>query len=337
MTVARWIRASVCVALACAHSAQAGTIRPCIGDCNRDGSVIVNELVTGVNIALGFTAVSMCEKMDRDGSRTVSVDELVQAVNALLRGCLDPVTPSPTVAAPTSTPELPTPTVTVDVSTATPAATATATNTPEPTPTATMTNTPSLLAMLQEGGLVIHWRHSAATVCQDCPAAGTADNPLIPNWWKSCEATCPENPLECTTAGLATARQLDAAGVMEATTIGEFFEEQSIPIGRVLSSEYCRCFGTAELMNFGPAIEQRPDITLYVYDEENRCPNSMALIAQVPSPGTNTAIIGHAGFTGICPILGELAWSEAAIFKPDGQGGSTLIARVLWDDWRALP
>lgn len=317
--------------LACAgHPARAGTTLPCVGDCNRDGNVIVNELVTGVNIALGFTAVKLCGKLDRDGSSSVSVDELVQAVKALLRGCMDPVTPpaTPTVTL-TSTPEVPTPTSTVDVPSATPATT--------PSPTVTITNTPSLLAMLKEGGLIIHWRHSAATVCVDCPAAGKADNPIIPNWWKSCEATCPPNPTECTTAGLATARQLDAAGVMEATTIGEFFDERDIPIGRVLSSEYCRCFGTAELMDLGPAIELRPDITLFVYDEENRCANSMALIAQVPSPGTNTAIIGHAGFTSICPILGELAWSEAAIFKPDGQGGSTFIARVLWDDWRALP
>lgn len=341
MTAARRIRASVLMVLACVvQTAHAGTTLPCVGDCNRNGSVVVNELVLGVNIALGFSAATMCETMDRNGSLTVSCDELVQAVNALLRGCTDPVTPSPTptLELPTATPPAPTqtPTVTIDVPSATPESTPTATETPV-LPTATITNTPALLAMLKQGGLVIHWRHSAATVCQDCLAAGKADNTTIPNWWKSCEATCPATPAECTTAGLATARQLDATGVMEATTVGEFFDEQEIPIGRVLSSEYCRCFGTAELMDFGPAIEQRSEITYAVYDEDNRCANSMALIAEVPSAGTNTAIIGHAGFGNTCPILSELAWSEAAIFKPDGQGGSTLIARVLWDDWRSLP
>jgi hypothetical protein len=104
-----------------------------------------------------------------------------------------------------------------------------------------------------------------------------------------------------------------------------------------VSSEFCRNVGTAVLMDFGPMIEERSDITYFVYDEANRCTNSYALIAEVPAAGTNTALIGHAGFTGTCPVLGALAWSEAAIFKPDGIGGQTLVARLLWNEWSALP
>lgn len=93
--------------------------------------------------------------------------------------------------------------------------------------------------------------------------------------------------------------------------------------------------GTAVLMDFGPTIEESQDITYFVYDEAERCNNSFALLGEVPTAGTNTALIGHAGFT--CPPLSQLAWAEAAIYKPDGMGGTTFIERVLAADWLTLP
>jgi hypothetical protein len=89
-------------------------------------------------------------------------------------------------------------------------------------------------------------------------------------------------------------------------------------------------------MDFGPPIEQRTDITFFVYDDSTRCANSYALLAEVPASGTNTAIIGHTGFGAPCPVLQELQWSEAAIFKPDGQGGTELVDRLLWNEWEAM-
>jgi phosphohistidine phosphatase SixA len=185
---------------------------------------------------------------------------------------------------------------------------------------------PTLVEVLRAGGYVLHWRHSAADVCTDHQELGTAATTMVPDWWTSCDAHCPTP-----STGTATARQLNATGVMEATALGETFDGLGISIGRVISSEYCRNFTTAELMDFGPPIELSQGITYWVYDEVNRCANSMALIAEVPAAGTNTALIGHAGFS--CSILGSLAWSEAAIFKPDGMGGAEFIARLLWNQW----
>jgi hypothetical protein len=55
-----------------------------VGDCNRDGRVAIDELVRGVNIALGNTPVSECTPFDRVQNGQVSVDELVRGVrNAL--------------------------------------------------------------------------------------------------------------------------------------------------------------------------------------------------------------------------------------------------------------
>jgi hypothetical protein len=185
----------------------------------------------------------------------------------------------------------------------------------------------TLVQALRAGGYTIHWRHADADVCADRTELGPAASTAVPEWWKSCAASC----------DTATARQLNDAGRMHASAIGEAFRSRGIPIGRVLSSEFCRNVTTAELMDFGPPIEQDQGITFFVYDEPNRCAVSYARIAVAPALGTNTAIIGHAGFSSICPILSSLQWSEAAVFRPDGSGDALFIARVAWDQWATLP
>ncbi len=60
---------------------------PCAGDCNGDGVVTIDELVTGVEIALGVTPVAQCAALDANGDGVITVDELLQAVHNLLNGC----------------------------------------------------------------------------------------------------------------------------------------------------------------------------------------------------------------------------------------------------------
>jgi len=189
---------------------------------------------------------------------------------------------------------------------------------------------PTVVQCLAAGGYTLFWRHASATVCSDATNLGTADSTAVPDWWKSCDANCPAGG-----QGTATARQLNAQGVMEAAVIGADMDARGIPVGRVRSSEYCRCIQTAEDMAFGPPIEQEPDLTYFVYDEANRCADSMAMLAEPPAVGTNTAHISHAGLA--CPVLDQLAWGEAAIFKPDGKGGTIFIARVLASQWLTVP
>jgi len=49
--------------------------------------VTVDEIVTGVNIALGLASSQVCPAMDTNGDEQVTIDELLQAVNAALFGC----------------------------------------------------------------------------------------------------------------------------------------------------------------------------------------------------------------------------------------------------------
>ena len=192
--------------------------------------------------------------------------------------------------------------------------------------------TPTVVQCLAGGGYNLFWRHASADVCSDQTGLGTAANTSYADWWKRCDNNCPMGQM-----ATATARQLNATGMMEADAIGKSLTMRGISIGRMLSSEYCRALSTAQLMNVVPAasIEQKTEITYFVYDEANRCTNTMSLLAVEPPTGANTGMISHAGF--VCPTVDSLAWSEAAIYKPDGMGGSTYITRVKWNEWDALP
>ena len=85
-------RAAVIVAVAgviALPERAAGTV--CVGDCNRDAAVTVNELVTMVDIALETADPSTCVAGDADGSGDVTVNEIVAGVNSALNGCPPPV------------------------------------------------------------------------------------------------------------------------------------------------------------------------------------------------------------------------------------------------------
>ena len=62
-------------------------VAPCTGDCNDNALVTVDELIRGVNIALGTLPVEACQPFDPDGSGGVSISELIGGVNAALGGC----------------------------------------------------------------------------------------------------------------------------------------------------------------------------------------------------------------------------------------------------------
>jgi cysteine-rich repeat protein len=62
-------------------------VADCVGDCDGDGKVLVNELIIGINIALGTSEVTECPSFDADDSGVVSVAELIAAVNNALTGC----------------------------------------------------------------------------------------------------------------------------------------------------------------------------------------------------------------------------------------------------------
>lgn len=59
----------------------------CVGDCDGNGMVAINELILGVNIALGTASVDDCPAFDENGDGMVGINELVTAVNNALNNC----------------------------------------------------------------------------------------------------------------------------------------------------------------------------------------------------------------------------------------------------------
>ena len=62
----------------------------CPGDCDGSGAVTVDELIRGVDIALGQQDISTCARLDTDADAVVSIAELVAAVERALTGCGSP-------------------------------------------------------------------------------------------------------------------------------------------------------------------------------------------------------------------------------------------------------
>ncbi len=62
-----------------------------------------------------------------------------------------------------------------------------------------------------------------------------------------------------------TQRNLSEPGRQQARDIGEMFRSRNIPVAKVLTSQWCRCLETAELMDIGP-VEPFPAINSFFRD-----------------------------------------------------------------------
>lgn len=175
-----------------------------------------------------------------------------------------------------------------------------------------------VLKPLQKGGYVLVFRHAAADVGADL--LGSA----LPDWWKSCDSKM--------------ARQLNEQGKTDAADIGKAFKNLQIPVGRVFASEYCRCYTSADLMNFGMTTTQSKDLTYYVYDEPNRYANTMKLASAQPIDAQNSVLVIHAGFT-VMPTpapLNSLAWGDAAVFKLAAGQPAAYVTTIKVNEWTEL-
>ena len=172
-----------------------------------------------------------------------------------------------------------------------------------------------LLNALQQGGYVIYFRHAQTE--KDYADQVTAD-----------------------VNNCATQRVLSEAGWQQARTIGEAFEEKSIPVGEVISSEYCRAWATADLafgkyeknsaLNFLPFEDYTEEQVAQMRD------NVMPLLTAVPESGMNTVIVGHDDIFEAATEIYPDPQGMAYILKPDGNGSFELIANMLPEEWSQL-
>ena len=108
--------------------------------------------------------------------------------------------------------------------------------------------------------------------------------------------------------------------------------ELGIPIGRVLSSPYCRAVESATLV-----AGRAPDATPYALVHrggtltyEMMDANVRPLLGEVPAPGTNTIIVAHRPQMDDVRFIEE---GECFVLRPLGGGKFALVGTIYDSDW----
>lgn len=137
----------------------------------------------------------------------------------------------------------------------------------------------------------------------------------------------------------STQRTLSEEGWHEAREIGDAFERLGIPVGAVVSSQYCRAWQTADLA-FG-AYEQNADLNFEpaetYTDEQTAAMRDRVVphLGTVPPAGVNTVLVGHddpfEAATGIYPEPMGITF----VIVPQGDGGFEILGSIDPDAWPA--
>jgi phosphohistidine phosphatase SixA len=178
----------------------------------------------------------------------------------------------------------------------------------------------ALVEALRGGGYNIYFRHAATDWSQNDRVEEAGD-------WTSCD------PSEM--------RQLSETGRATARRVGDAIRALKIPVGKVLSSEYCRAAETARLMDLGLVETTRDIMNLrameHVGGREAVIRRARSILSGPPSPGTNVVIVGHGNLMRAATnaYAGE-GGSGIYAPRPGSNEGFELVAELSAGDWTRL-
>jgi broad specificity phosphatase PhoE len=160
----------------------------------------------------------------------------------------------------------------------------------------------ALWALLRAGGQTVLIRHATTT-------PGVGDPPGF-------------RPGDC-----PTQRNLTEAGREEARRVGAAFRSRDVPVGRVLSSQWCRCLETARLA-FGRVEPWEPLDS--IFEDRAREPERTRAVRRAagerPAMG-NLVLVTHGAnilaVTGISPVPGEFV-----VLTPEAGGTFRVAGRL---------
>ncbi len=114
----------------------------------------------------------------------------------------------------------------------------------------------------------------------------------------------------------ATQRNLTDKGRREARRLGEKFRAERVSVGKVLSSQWCRCRETAALMDLGPAELAATFNNAFTLRDrvDELTAGARAIVAAWSGPGTLVVVTHGANIlplTGIMPEEGGVVVVEA--------------------------
>jgi phosphohistidine phosphatase SixA len=169
-----------------------------------------------------------------------------------------------------------------------------------------------LVQALQEGGLVVYLRHAATDRSK-------------------------EDDLVVELEDCSTQRNLSDQGRDQSRTIGRAFQALEIPIGEVLSSEYCRTRETADLAFGRPALE--PALTGFPEPGDpsfdRRVRETKELLTAPPADGENTVLVAHV--KNLEEAVGvSIEEGELAVFEPLGGTRYRYLGHIPAGVWPQL-
>lgn len=165
---------------------------------------------------------------------------------------------------------------------------------------------------LQQGGLVVYFRHAATDRTQE---------DRHPVDLRNCD----------------TQRNLSDQGRFQAEEIGAAFKRLAIPVSEVLSSPFCRCRDTAKFA-FGKHTVNENLYFAVALNKEQRAAQTTVLqmlIADKPKSG-NRIIVSHTGNLREATGLWPKPEGAAYIFEPRGNGQYRMLGLIKPDEWIQL-
>jgi phosphohistidine phosphatase SixA len=174
-----------------------------------------------------------------------------------------------------------------------------------------------LAGRLRQGGYVLVMRHADAPAARPDKASADSGN-------------------------AALERQLSASGRAAAEKMGEAIAALHIPVGDVFTSPTFRARQTVTLLALNgaktEALLDEGEQGMAGDADANRAAWLKKAAATAPRAGRNTVIVTHAPnlHAAFGATADGIAAGETMVFRPDGKGASTFIARVKPDEWSAI-
>jgi virginiamycin B lyase len=172
---------------------------------------------------------------------------------------------------------------------------------------------PDLVRTLRAGGVVLVLRHAATDFSKP------DQDPVVVS--------------DCTTQ-----RNLSAQGRADARAIGRGVRRLGIPVGKVLSSAYCRTLETARLA-FGRATVHPALLNTIAAEHDatwrKQIRDARRLLGTRPAPGTVTVLVTHGVV--VSEATGQsFEEGEAIVFRPLGNSRFRVVGRVMPREWASL-
>ena len=130
----------------------------------------------------------------------------------------------------------------------------------------------------------------------------------------------------------STQRNLSDAGQQQAREIGEAFRDRNIPVVEVLSSQWCRCLETAELMDIAP-VEPFPPLNSFFRDrstaESQTTQVKDYIAANEASSGVIVMVTHQVNITALSDIFPQ---SGSAVVMQSNDGQLEVLGQLLEND-----